>query len=217
MRGETDTVARERRTKTLFVAGLAIMVSTFILFLLLVVPAVSSPTAAQARAGRRATAAADQEDSAATTSSKSVPDVPKRDQPLEPSRENPFAPLGTTGYAELDLDVFRTVGTKYGPDWSKLPVSIRKPFPALGGEPRLMPGDVTVDDFATVADDLELRLTSVLWIEDRALATYEDQYDKIRTVELGDSVDEWQVIQIGKNFIQLKHPGTGESKRLSMD
>jgi hypothetical protein len=203
------------------VAGLALMVTALMLFLLLVLPAVSTPTAAQETEEEETSATAastgDEEEEETAAAQPAIPDVPKRPEPLEPSRENPFAPIGSTGYAELDLDVFKTAGTKYGPNWKQLPISMRKPFPALGGEPRPMPADVQLEDFGTVGDQLELRLTSVLWVEDRAIATYEDEFDKIRTVELGDSVGEWQVIQIGKNFVQLKHPGTGEAKRLTMD
>ena len=123
--------------------------------------------------------------------------------PLESERDNPFTPPG------VELELALAAATKYGPDWSRVPVTTRVGFVRPERPPRPTPPappPPTAKRF--------LRISSMMWSEGRPIATYETADGNTGTIQPGDWVEEWQVIEMGQDYVVVKHRDTGEIQRV---
>ena len=123
--------------------------------------------------------------------------------PLESERDNPFTPPG------VELELALAAATKYGPDWSRMPVTTRVGFVRPERPPRPAPPEPpppTAKRF--------LRISSMMWSAGRPIATYEAADGKTGTIQPGDWVEEWQVIEMGQDYVVVKHRDTGEIQRV---
>ncbi len=135
-----------------------------------------------------------------------APDIAKGD-PIESSRPNPFASVGVVGVVQVGPLV--TAATTYGPLWSHIPITARLGFvrperPERPSPPE--PPPPTAKKF--------LRISSIAWVKGTPTATYETIDDKYGTVQPGDWVDEWQIIEIGQDYVIAKNRDTGEIQRV---
>ena len=122
---------------------------------------------------------------------------------LESPRDNPFAPPG------IELDLALAAATQYGPDWSRIPVTTRVGFVRPERPPRPIPPappPPTAKRF--------LRISSMMWSEGRPIATYETAAGKTGTIQPGDWVEEWQVIEMGQDYVIVENRDTGEIQRV---
>jgi len=123
--------------------------------------------------------------------------------PLEAERDNPFASPA------VELEPALATATKYGPDWSRMPVTTRVGFVRPERPPRPAPPEPpppTAKRF--------LRISSIMWSGGRPTATYETADGKTGTIQPGDWVEEWQVIEMGQDYVVVKHRDTGEIQRV---
>ena len=139
--------------------------------------------------------------------------------PLEPSRPNPFAVIdapigmgGSTGGSKKSA--FPTQYTKYGPDWSKIPLAKRIGFPhadrpEVGAGIHLPPlpeGTTTSDKF--------MRVSGVTWTDGAAMALYETEDGKSGVVRPGDFVEGWQIVEVRRDKVIIKKRGASETQEL---
>ena len=135
-----------------------------------------------------------------------VPEVAKGD-PLEPSRPNPFKPIGIVGI--VPIEEFVTLATRYGPDWSRIPITMREAFIRPQRPPRPAPPEPpppTAKRF--------LRISMIMWREGVPTASYETADGKTGTIRPGDWIEEWQVVEIGQDYAIVKKRDTGEIQRV---
>ncbi len=128
--------------------------------------------------------------------------------PLESERDNPFT-TPSIGLEIAGLGPALVAATKYGPDWSRMPVTTRVGFVRPERPPRPTPPEPpppTAKRF--------LRISSMMWSEGRPIATYETADGKTGTIQPGDWVEEWQVIEMGQDYVVVKHRDTGEIQRV---
>jgi len=53
-----------------------------------------------------------------------------------------------------------------------------------------------------------------LWMEGSPTATYETVDGKSGSIQPGDWVEDWQVIEIGQDYVVVKNQATGELQRV---
>ena len=138
--------------------------------------------------------------------------------PLEPGRPNPFAVIeaagGIGGSVGGKKSPFPTQYTKYGPDWSKMPLATRIGFPhaerpEVGSSIHLPPlpeGTTTSDKF--------MRVSGVSWSDGAAMALYETEDGKSGVVRPGDFVEGWQIMEVRRDKVIIKKRGTDETQEL---
>ncbi len=135
-----------------------------------------------------------------------VPEGVKGD-PLEPSRPNPFKPVGVLGIEAIED--FVTPATRYGPVWSRMPITTRVGFPRPERPARPAPPEPpppTAKKF--------LRISVIMWSKGVPTASYETAEGKIGSIQPGDWVEEWQVVEIGQDYVVVKNRDTGEIQRV---
>lgn len=125
-------------------------------------------------------------------------------EPLEVYREDPFAPLG--GPAAAARAKMPWV-TRYGINWQYQPIGVM--FGA-GGLPRpSRPPAKPAPSPPTPAEKL-LRVSSIAWSGGQAMATYETPDGKSGVLKPGEFVGDWQVIEILRDRIKVRHRSTGD-------
>ena len=135
--------------------------------------------------------------------------APKRElPPTEPNSANPFTGAGVVAAgAEQTIDQLRV--TSYGSDWSRIPITVQKGFPAPEVPERAAPPPPP----SAVRPDKPLRITSIMWTrEGQALAVYEygDAPDMDSgTIRPGDIVDTWRVVEIRQDVVIVEDRSSG--------
>ncbi len=137
-----------------------------------------------------------------------VPSGPAQ-PPLEVARQNPFA---APGAAELPgaAKEFKTTATKYGPDWSRLPITLREGFvpPERPPHPAPAPSSEEIRQIEEGAG-AGFRISSILWTQGSPLATYETTDGKTGTVGPGDVVQvqgqSWKILEIGRDYVLVQN------------
>lgn len=139
------------------------------------------------------------------TMAAAVPIVPV--PPLETSRPNPFLPTGSEGgVGGTPAKVPYT--TKYGLDWSKLPITARLGFvrPSVPAHAAVAPPAPTEEP------TFDITVTSILWTQDgQAMAVYESG-SKNGVVRPGDVVGDWQVQEIWRDRIIVADRKNGKTQ-----
>ena len=135
--------------------------------------------------------------------------TPKRDlPPTEPSSGNPFTGAGVVSAgAEQTIDQLHY--TSYGNDWSRIPITLQKGFPAPEVPERAAPAPPP----SAVGTEKPLRVTSIMWTKDgQALAVYEygEGADmESGTIRPGDRVGSWQVVEIRQDLVIVEDRSSG--------
>lgn len=135
--------------------------------------------------------------------------TPKRElPPTEPSSANPFTGAGVVSAgAEQTIDQLHY--TSYGNDWSRIPITLQKGFPAPEVPERRAPAPPP----SAVGTDKPLRVTSIMWTKDgQALAVYEygEGADmESGTIRPGDRVGSWQVVEIRQDLVIVEDRSSG--------
>lgn len=135
--------------------------------------------------------------------------TPKRElPPTEPSSANPFTGAGVVSAgAEQTIDQLHY--TSYGNDWSRIPITLQKGFPAPEVPERAAPAPPP----SAVGTDKPLRVTSIMWTKDgQALAVYEygEGADmESGTIRPGDRVGSWQVVEIRQDLVIVEDRSSG--------
>lgn len=124
--------------------------------------------------------------------------------PFENSRPNPFVSV-------LDAQAIRTAGTTYGPDWSQMPLAS---YLGIGSVQRRPEPEVIA---AAEAEEAKfMRIGGIMWTAGRPLAMYEMRTGETGSVAPGDIVDDWQIEQIGQDYVAVRNVVSGESRRLGL-
>jgi hypothetical protein len=223
IRAERPTVIEERKAKALFAGGVALFVTGLVVLMLFVMPA-----------GRQAPVAEAQEfeepymDDFGPNGEfmddgmgmgevdADVPLTPARIvPPLEPSRPNPFAPrIGVDVGVSVTEAARVAAPTRYGPDWSRLPIAERVAFVPPGPLPTPPTPPLPVIPRPAEAT---IRITSILWdATGQALAAYEDDAGRTGQLRPGDQIQGFVVREITRTGVTLEHPRTGEVQRLEI-
>jgi len=129
----------------------------------------------------------------------------KSHMPLEPPRANPFLPVeGAAG-------LIKTTATKYGPDWSQIPITTRLGFtrPTYPRQPRL-------PELPEPLSSPSMRITGITWSGGMPLASYETKDGKTGVVGPGDIVDDRQVLKIGQDYVVVRNRKTNQVQRLQL-
>lgn len=124
--------------------------------------------------------------------------------PLERNRDNPFAPLGAAALGIISLEDYITSATTYGPDRSALPITLREGFvrPSRPLHPAPAPSP---EEIETIAAGAELRISSIMWVAGKPFATYETPDGRTGTIGPGDVVEDWRVIEIGRDYVMVQN------------
>jgi hypothetical protein len=121
------------------------------------------------------------------------------------ARQNPFA---APGAAELPPSAkeFKTTATHYGPDWSRLPITLRVGFVPPERPPHPAPAP-SAEEIKQIEEGAGtgFRISSILWTQGSPLATYETPSGETGTVGPGDVVHGWKVIEIGRNYVMVQN------------
>jgi len=145
--------------------------------------------------------------------------------PLEPSRANPFASIDSE---PAGAGQYRTHKTKYGPDWSRVPLGYMTslPQPQIPAAP-----PVSLPPNPTSAANL-LRVSAVVWpaqdtgkgAPGRAFATYEGPDGRTRIAVPGSQISvtdpatkrgqRWRVTGVKPDGLVLRNADTGEETSL---
>lgn len=130
-----------------------------------------------------------------------APAAPKRElPPTEPSSANPFTGAGVVSQGD-QVTIDELHYTSYGNDWSRIPITVQKGFPAPEVPERAAPAAPP----SALGTDKPLRITSIMWTKDgQALAVYEyGEGDEMEsgTVRPGDRVATWQVVEIRQDLV----------------
>jgi len=129
-------------------------------------------------------------------------------EPLERFRPNPFSPPGGE-IAIARIGDYVTPATTYGPDWGAIPITTRVAFVRPQRPERPEPPEPpppTAKRF--------LRVSMIMWREGVPTATYETIDGKSGIIQPGDWVEEWQVLEMGQDYIIVKNRDTGEIQRV---
>lgn len=121
--------------------------------------------------------------------------------PLEPWRENPFLPLGVEAAARVRMPWVRT----YGPNWYSYPIGI-----GVAGLPMIeRPGPRPTPPPPPAAERF-MRVSSIVWTGGQAIASCELPDGRTVAVKPGESVGEWQVTEILRDRIRVRHRTRGD-------
>ncbi len=214
--GDDSPATRERRTKIVMVSGIGLFAVSLMVLFLFVLPAMQiagTPSEAQGPPppppgpemggmpggppGAPPMPGAPAAPAAAGPSGAPLP-------PLEISRQNPFAEPGEP--AGPALQEFRTAKTKYGPDWSQLPITLRVGFVPPERPPHPPPAP-TVEEIRQIEEGAGtgFRISSILWTQGSPLATYETPGGETGTIGPGDVVSGWKVVEIGRSYVVVQN------------
>jgi len=152
---------------------------------------------------------------AATAGPSNVPAVQipaKTVVPLEVPRANPFEP------APDRATTFRTSATKYGPDWSRIPITVR---PNLTFSQLTYPRTVVVPELPPSPSEAVARITGIIWADGSAMATYETTNPEngrrvSGVVRPGERIKGWEVVQIGENQVRVRNTETRQQQTLTL-
>ena len=138
--------------------------------------------------------------------------------PIEASRPNPFAAPGVTTKTPVSaVKEFKTTKTKYGPNWSHFPITLRRGFLRPERPPHPPPGPSPSEIGAIAAGaQSRVRISSILWSEGSPLATYETTAGETGTVGPGDMIDNFRVMEIGRNYVVIQDTKTNVTQRLPL-
>lgn len=126
---------------------------------------------------------------------------------LEASRPNPFLPAGTEGGVS-GAPAKVPYATKYGVNWSQLPITARLGFV----RPNVPARAVVQPPTPTEEPSFDITVTSILWTQDgQAMAVYESG-PKSGVVRPGDVVGEWQVLEIWRDRIIVADRKNGKTQ-----
>lgn len=128
---------------------------------------------------------------------------------LEGSRANPFLPRGAV--AGEDGTAGPPFRTRYGANWSQLPITYRLGFvrPRVPAAREVAPPQI-------VLPAADMVVTSILWTQDgQAMAVYEAG-SKSGVVKPGDVVDTWQVVEIGRDYVVVADRESGRQRTVYM-
>lgn len=145
-------------------------------------------------------------------------DVFKGD-PLEPSRRNPFGRVGVPeGVLITPMREYRTAATRYGPDWSQLPITLHKPFIRPWSAPHPAPEPTEEQaERQRVGVAGQFRVSSIMWTRTgRPSATLERPTGETDAVLPGDTVNGWRVTEIGRNYVIVQDTATSMTQRLAL-
>jgi|LSQX01.3.fsa_nt_gb hypothetical protein len=124
--------------------------------------------------------------------------------PIEPSPTQPFRPAPIAGGAFGDVPLERMQVTRYGSNWSQIPITQRMGFP----DPEVPARKAPKPPSAVIDADKPLRVTSIMWTQDgQALAVYEfgEGPDKLSgVVRPGDVVENWRAVEIRGDHIVVE-------------
>lgn len=129
--------------------------------------------------------------------------------PLEVARQNPFAAPGAAQLPGAAKE-FKTAATKYGPDWSRLPITLREGFVPPERPPHPAPAP-TPEEIRQIEEGAGagFRISSILWTQGSPLATYETPDGKTGTVGPGDVVQvqgqSWKILEIGRDYVLVQN------------
>jgi len=238
-------VIRERRTKLVMVSGVGLFAVALMILLLFVLPAMQvagTPSEAQPPsqmpgapgAGPPAPAPSAPAPPGMAPGAPGMPGMPEMPgmpgaaapaapaapagpaQPTLGCRENPFAPVGAEAVVAAKKE-YRTAATKYGPDWSRLPVTLREGFvrPQRPPHPSPAPTPEEIETLAAGAGAL-FRISSILWTAGAPLATYETPSGETGTIGPGDVVKGWRVTEIGRNYVIVQEVKSDRTQRLPL-
>ena len=205
----------EKKTKIMMVSGVALFALAVMVLLLFVLPAArlgSTPSEAQPPG-------ASPPGGGGTYGMSPTEAAPAADAfkgaPLEPSRTNPFARPGGVGVTATAA--YRTGATRYGPDWSRLPLTLRKPFMRPWRAPHPAPAPTQAQAETTQEGTVGLfRVSSVMWAQGKPSATYETPDGKSGSVGPGDLIGNWRVTEIGSNYMIVQNTQTNVVQRLPL-
>lgn len=235
-------VVRERRTKFMMVSGVGLFAIALMVLLLFVLPALQvagTPSEAQPppeMPGAPGAAPSAPPPPGMPPGPPGMPGMPGGPEmpgmpgaapaaapaapagPAQPTlgcRDNPFAPVGAEG--AIVAKEYRTAATKYGPDWSQLPVTLREGFvrPERPPHPSPAPTPEEIETLAAGAGAL-FRISSILWTAGAPLATYETPDGETGTIGPGDVVKGWRVTEIGRNYVIVQDVKSGRTQRLPL-
>jgi len=112
---------------------------------------------------------------------------------------------------------YRTGATRYGPDWSRYPITLREPFMrpwrALHPAPAPTQGQAQATREGTAG---LFRVSSVMWVQGRPSATYEMPDGKYGSVTPGDLIGNWRVTEIGRSYVIVQDTQTNVVQRLPL-
>ncbi len=205
----------ERKAKALVAGGFALFVTGLVVFVLLVIPASRSTQVAEAQEYEDEYMDDYMMDEMMPDMRPDEPEVePVAPEdivpPLERSRANPFAPRIAV---DVTVDVPDVAPTRYGPDWSQLPIAERVAFvPPDIPTPPTPPAPVIPR-----AEDVGLRITSILWdATGQAMAAYEDDEGQTGQLRPGDRIRGMTVQEISRTGVKLEDTRTGEVQELRL-
>jgi len=131
-------------------------------------------------------------------------------EPLEPSRPNPFEPRAAAGVAAAAA---ASGATRYGPDWSRLPIAesmafVRTEIPAATPPPTPV---------VRGGEEAPLRITSILWdASGQAQAAYETDEGRSGVLKPGDRIQGNTVVEITRTGVTLRNERTGATQTLEL-
>ncbi|HEY3397108.1 MAG TPA: hypothetical protein VGM19_05545 [Armatimonadota bacterium] len=231
---------RERRTKFMMVGGLGVFAVAVMILLLFVLPFVQMTAEAQSPAPGAAPPAPGAPASGpppmpgapgapGAASMPGAPGVPGAEagaaapaasgvpqSPLEVARPNPFSIAGAAPLPASVTKEYRTGATKYGPDWSRLPITLRKGFVRPERPPHPPPGP-SAEDIQAISGGAAAKfsVSIILWTQGSPLATIEADGDT-GSVAPGETFHGWRVVEIGQNYVIMLDPKTNTTQRLQL-
>jgi len=131
-------------------------------------------------------------------------------EPLEPSRPNPFEARAGGPAAEAAAAV---AATRYGPDWSSLPISEHMGFV----RPEIPPPPTPPAPVISAVPESEIRITSILWdASGQAQAAYEIEGGRSGVLKPGDRIQGSTVIEITRSGVKLQDQRSGAVQTLEI-
>ena len=106
-------------------------------------------------------------------------------------------------------NLFATRYTRYGPDWSQIPITQR-----LGFTKAVVPERGPLPELPPASSEKVIRVSGVSWSDGAAMALWENDKGDSGVLKPGDFVDSWQVVEIRSDRVILKKRGTGELQEI---
>jgi len=189
----------DMQKRKIVITGALATVLLAVCLLVLVLPAIRQASAQEAAGAPGAKAPA-------TPKKPAKAKGPKlSEQPMEPSRANPFAPVQARKGAGVED---YSAATAYGPNFSNYPITLRVPFPR--------PETPKPEELAPkLPPEVEYRrLSAVLWAPDGGVTAVLEMGEppnvSSKIVKPGDVFDDWQVVEIQNDRVILRNRSNGQ-------